>query len=75
MDEKIELLKQVLQIYSPSGEEQKLAQFLNSKMKQLGFKSWIDEAGNVIGEIGSGRPILLLLPHIDTVPGFFYQGI
>lgn len=73
MDEKIELLKQVLQIYSPSGEEQKLAQFLNSKMKELGFKSWIDEAGNVIGEVGSDRPILLFLPHIDTVPGFFYQ--
>ncbi|MFX1466363.1 MAG: acetyl-lysine deacetylase, partial [Promethearchaeota archaeon] len=62
MDE-IEFLKQVLKIYSPSGEEKKLADFLCSRMKQLGFKSWIDEAGNVIGEIGSGRPILLFLPH------------
>ncbi len=70
MDEKIEFLKQVLEIYSPSGDEQKLAEFLCSKMKQLGLNSWIDEVGNVIGEIGSGRPILLFLPHIDTVPGY-----
>jgi LysW-gamma-L-lysine carboxypeptidase len=70
LDEKIEFLKQVLEIYSPSGEEQKLARFLCSKMKQLGFNSWVDEVGNVIGEIGSGSPILLLIPHIDTVPGY-----
>ncbi len=70
MDEKIEFLKQVLEIYSPSGEEQKLAEFLCSRMKQLGFNSWIDEVGNVVGEIGSGRPILIFIPHIDTVPEY-----
>ncbi|MFX1518397.1 MAG: M20/M25/M40 family metallo-hydrolase [Promethearchaeota archaeon] len=70
MDEKIDFLKQVLEIYSPSGEEQTLAEFLCSKMQQLGFNSWIDEAGNVIGETGGNRPILLFIPHIDTVPGY-----
>ena len=71
MDEKIEFLKQVLEIYSPSGEEQKLAEFLCTKLKHFGFSEvGIDEAGNVIGEIGSGRPILLFIPHIDTVPGY-----
>jgi LysW-gamma-L-lysine carboxypeptidase len=29
----------------------------------------IDEAGNVIGELGAGRPTVFLCSHMDTVPG------
>ena len=39
-------------------------------MDELGFeKTDIDNVGNVIATKGSGRPIMLLCGHMDTVPG------
>lgn len=68
-DSEIDFLKKLLEIYSPSGNEEKIIQFLNDSMKYLGFEVWIDSVGNVIGEIGSGKPVILFSSHIDTVPG------
>lgn len=39
-------------------------------MERLGFKVKTDEAGNVIGELGFGKPEILLCGHMDTVPGY-----
>jgi LysW-gamma-L-lysine carboxypeptidase len=47
-----------------------LAAFLVEQMKARGFSAWIDEAGNARGMVGSGDRTLLLLGHMDTVPGF-----
>jgi len=72
MDEKtsIELLRDMVGIYSPSGREEVLADFLRTTLKALSFgKLWTDKAGNVYGEMGSGHPTLLLCGHMDTVPG------
>ncbi len=70
MNESIALLKQMLRIYSPSGHEGKISQFLEDRFRKLGFKNVrLDEVGNVHGEIGVGRPTFLLCGHIDTVPG------
>ena len=66
-DEAVELLREMLAIPSPSGREQDLAAFLAARLGKLGFAERIDEAGNVIGEIGSGPgPVIMLLSHLDT---------
>ena len=72
MDEKasIELLKDMVEIYSPSDREEALANFLGRTLVSLGFKNvWTGKAGNVYGEVGSGHPTVLLCGHMDTVPG------
>ena len=38
-------------------------------MEALGFRAHIDGAGNAVGELGDGERTVLLLGHIDTVPG------
>ena len=38
-------------------------------MEARGFRAEIDAAGNAIGTIGSGTRQIVLLGHIDTVPG------
>jgi len=72
MDEQssIQLLKNMLEIYSPSGKEEELARFLEKELESLGFKVWKDRAGNVYGEVGSGSPSILLCGHMDTVSGW-----
>lgn len=66
----IELLRRMVEIRSLSGEESELANYLLGEMNDLGFRSYIDGAGNVVGEVGSGEgPVILLLGHMDTVPG------
>ncbi len=69
-DEPTKLLKQMLEIYSPTGKEKEIALFLKEKMVNFGFKNVkFDEAGNVLGEVGRGSPTILLCGHMDTVPG------
>lgn len=63
------LLKNMLEIYSPSGEEWKLSAFLWDELERLGFHSRIDDVGNVIAESGKNSPTVLLCGHMDTVPG------
>ena len=66
----VELLSGALRIYSPTGREGKLASYLCSRMKDLGYKRVrLDRAGNAIGEAGDGKVSLLLCGHMDTVPG------
>ncbi|MEM2936422.1 MAG: M20/M25/M40 family metallo-hydrolase [Candidatus Bathyarchaeia archaeon] len=71
--EKIEptkLLKQMLETYSPSGKEEKLANLLKDRLTEVGFKNVrLDKAGNLLGELGKGPPTVLLCGHMDTVPG------
>lgn len=69
MQDPIELLTRMLEIYSPSGKEEEMAQFVASEMEKRGFKVRIDEAKNVIGEVGEGEPIILFCGHLDTVVG------
>jgi len=67
----INLLTEMLGIYTPSLQESPLSEYLAKRMKNdLGYNNVrIDEANNVIGEIGSGTPTILLSGHMDTVPG------
>lgn len=59
----------MLEIYSPSGQEDKLVSFLQPVMEDLGFRTRKDEVGNLFGKSGSGDPKVLLLGHLDTVEG------
>lgn len=66
------LLREMLEIPSTSYQEHGLADFLSEAMAKLGFQTHIDVAGNIIGVVGRGDgPTLMLLGHIDTVPGQF----
>ena len=56
--------------YSPSGSERGAVEWLVERMKSLGYDdAFIDEAGNAVGVMGSGEKQVVLLGHIDTVPG------
>lgn len=66
----IELLEEMLSIPSPSTQERALGQWLVARLRAMGFAARRDEAGNVVAFWGSGPREVLLLGHMDTVPGF-----
>lgn len=56
--------------YSPSGQERGAVEWLAARMKSLGYdEAFVDDAGNAIGVMGQGPRQVVLLGHIDTVPG------
>jgi LysW-gamma-L-lysine carboxypeptidase len=56
--------------YSPSGNERCAVEWLVERMKVLGYdQAFIDKAGNAVGVMGKGLKQVVLLGHIDTVPG------
>ncbi len=69
MDE-LETLIRLVEIYSPSGQERAAVEYLVRRMDDLGYtQAFVDEAGNAVGILGSGPRQIVLLGHIDTVPG------
>jgi len=69
MDEFDTLIGLVSQ-YSPSGSERCAVEWLVERMKSLGHdKAFVDPAGNAVGVMGEGAKQVILLGHIDTVPG------
>lgn len=69
MIEPVSLLTGLLERYSPTLSEGQAVTYLIESMRQLGFQSHVDPAGNAVGTIGSGPNEILLLGHIDTVVG------
>lgn len=65
----VEMLAGLVAIPSVSGEEATAVDYLCLVMRELGYKTSIDGAGNAVGTIGPGEREILLLGHIDTVPG------
>jgi len=63
------LLAGLVEHYSPSREEGPAVVYLVEQMEALGLRARVDEAGNAVGELGDGDEAVLLLGHIDTVPG------
>jgi LysW-gamma-L-lysine carboxypeptidase len=67
---RVDLLRSMVDIPSVSGAETELAAWLVERMTKLGLDAYRDEVGNVIGGCGAATgPELMLLGHIDTVPG------
>jgi LysW-gamma-L-lysine carboxypeptidase len=66
----IELLEGLLQRYSPTFQEAEAVNYLVAQMQAAGFEAGVDEAGNAVGRLGDGPREVMMLGHIDTVPGF-----
>ncbi|HUY99447.1 MAG TPA: [LysW]-lysine hydrolase [Thermomicrobiaceae bacterium] len=64
-----ELLQGLVGIPSPSGGEVDAVDWLCRQMAALGLEGAPDAAGNAVGTRGTGPIEVLLLGHIDTVPG------
>jgi LysW-gamma-L-lysine carboxypeptidase len=70
MTQPSETLLGLVERYSPTGQEGEAAAWLVERMRALGFASArVDEAGNAVGAVGDGVHQIVLLGHIDTVPG------
>jgi LysW-gamma-L-lysine carboxypeptidase len=67
--ERIALLRDLVAIPSLSFEESDAVSFLTGWMADHGFDARIDDIGNAVGTVGSGERHIVLLGHIDTVPG------
>lgn len=60
----------LLEHFSPSGKENAAVEWLVWRIQTLGYtRAFIDTAGNAVGIMGRGKRQLVLLGHIDTVPG------
>lgn len=65
----IELLRSLVAIPSVSGQELHAVEYLRGAMASRGFEILDSATGSAIGRIGSGEKHIVLLGHIDTVPG------
>lgn len=63
------LLMDLVSIPSLSGQEASAVAWLVERMDEYGFQARIDDAGNAVGSLGDGPHEIMLLGHIDTVPG------
>jgi LysW-gamma-L-lysine carboxypeptidase len=65
----IQLLRDLVAIPSLSRHEAHAVTFLRGAMAARGFQILESKAGNAVGTIGTGEKHIVLLGHIDTVPG------
>jgi len=65
----LDLVRGLVEIPSVSRREGDAVEWLVARMAERGFRASVDDAGNAVGEIGDGPMHVVLLGHIDTVPG------
>src|SRR5438034_210014 len=65
----VEVLRALVEEYSPSGDEQRAVRRFTDVATALGFDVRTDEVGKAIARIGRGSPRMVFLGHIDTVEG------
>lgn len=65
----VEVLRTLVEAYSPSGAESDAVHRFLELARDFGFAVESDPVGNGIARIGTGRPTILFLGHIDTVEG------
>jgi len=70
--DEVGFLEGLISIPSPSGEEDAVADYLVERMSALGFRAHRDVVGNAVGVLGDAdaEQEIVLLGHMDTVPGF-----
>ncbi len=74
MDE-VQLLLDLVSVPSPTGNTEAISDLLMERGTSMGLKTWTDPAGNVHMATGEDRPRVLLLCHMDTVPGDLPVGL
>ena len=67
LDSAWQQLGEIVSIYSPSGQEQQVAQSMLNWFTSHEIETWIDQAGNIRARSGNGPTTILLAGHIDTV--------
>ena len=67
--EAVALLTDMVSLYGPSTQEQEVARLIVETMARWGYQAEIDASGNAVGHLGEGKPEIILLGHMDTVPG------
>jgi [amino group carrier protein]-lysine/ornithine hydrolase len=68
----VSLVHGLVAIESLSRHEHQASAWLVEQMQAAGYdRAYVDEAGNAVGEVGSieATHVIVLLGHIDTVPG------
>ncbi len=82
-DQMVKFLRDMIAIPSESGREEQVIARIRREMEAVGFDEIkIDGLGNILGRVGSGKRVVALDAHIDTVgvgnPGNWkvdpYQG-
>jgi putative selenium metabolism hydrolase len=64
----IKFLQDLISIPATSGNEEKRIRRIELEMHKTGFDEVsIDSVGNIIGKIGSGKTVILMDAHIDSV--------
>ena len=66
----LRLFSELLDIPSPSGHEDRMAEFLLSKLESMGFEPEMDAAGNVILRLAGQypeRPTICYAAHMDEI--------
>ena len=64
------LLQGLLEAFSPSTQERPASEYLAGWMAAAGFdRAYVDESDSAVGILGDGPCELVMLGHIDTVPG------
>lgn len=62
-------LRELVRTESTPGREEAIVARIASELRQLGFdEAEVDEAGNAVGKVGNGPPVVLIDCHVDTIP-------
>lgn len=62
-------LRDLVRLQSTPGKEAHVARRVVAEMQRLGYEdAYVDEAGNAVGRVGHGGPVVLIDSHIDTIP-------
>jgi putative selenium metabolism hydrolase len=62
-------LQELVRLESTPGRERRVVERAVAEMRRLGYaEAQVDEAGNAVGRVGSGSPVVLVDCHLDTIP-------
>ena len=64
----VKFLRDMIRIPSESAKEREVIQRIKKEMEKVGFDEIrIDPMGNILGRVGSGKKVIAMDAHIDTV--------
>jgi len=67
-DDLVKFLRELIAIPSVSGHETKVIERIRHEMEMLDYDTiWVDPFGNLFGQMGSGKRLLAMDGHCDTV--------